>query len=61
METENINSNLSLRSLLKCYKVISKIMEENKLKMDNSFRRVQSWLSNAICNKLSEEELKFLE
>lgn len=56
-----VSSNLSLRELLKCYKTISKIMEDNKLKMDNSFRRVQSYLSNIICNKLSEEELKFLE
>ena len=60
MET-TVSSNLSLRELLKCYKTISKIMEDNELKMDNSFRRVQSYVSNVICNKLNEEELKFLD
>ena len=52
MET-TVSANLSLRELLKCYKTVSKIMEDDKLKMDNSFRRVQSYLSNIICNKLS--------
>jgi len=61
METKNNNSTISLKELLKCYKTVSKIMEENEMKMDNSFRRVQSWLSNSICDKLNEEELKIAE
>ena len=43
-----------LRQLLLTYKTITKIMELENLKMDNSFRRVQSWLSNKICDQLQD-------
>lgn len=43
--------------MLAAYKVITAIMEQNKLTMDNSFRRVQSWLSNAICDSLSTGDI----
>ena len=44
------------KELLIAYKVVTKIMEENNLKMDNSFRRVQSWISNTLCDQLSDIE-----
>ena len=46
---------MKTKDLLKAYKVITEIMETNKLTMDTSFRRVQCWLSNAVCNSLKDE------
>jgi len=45
------------KDLLIAYKVISKIMEDNQLTMDTSFRRVQCWLSNKLCDQLNINEL----
>lgn len=47
--------NIDNKELLKTYKVITKIMEENDLTMDTSFQNVQNWLSNKICNQLQNE------
>ena len=47
---------MKTKDLLKAYKVITEIMETNKLTMDTSFRRVQCWLSNAVCNSLKDED-----
>lgn len=40
--------------LLIAYKVISEIMNNNKLNSDNSWRHVKSWLSNKICDQMIE-------
>ena len=45
------------KDLLHAYKVISQIMKENELTMDTSFRRVQYWLSNKICDQLQDGDL----
>lgn len=47
---------IDIKQLLLTYKTITKIMELENLKMDNSFRRVQSWLSNKICDSLVDDE-----
>lgn len=46
------------KDLLQAYKVITEIMEKNNLTMDNSFRRVQSWISNQICDNLQVNNIK---
>lgn len=56
-ETINEYSKMKTKDLLKAYKVITEIMETNKLTMDTSFRRVQCWLSNAVCNSLKDEDI----
>ena len=38
------------KDLLQAYKVITQIMREDQLIMDTSFRRVQSYLSNKLCD-----------
>lgn len=38
------------------YKVLSDIMEENKLTKDTSFVRVRSYISNMICDILTERQ-----
>lgn len=40
------------KDLLQAYKVITQIMREDKLLMDTSFRRVQSYLLNKLCDSL---------
>ena len=45
------------RDLLIAYKVITSIMEENNLTMDNSFRRVQCWVSNKLCDQLKDGDI----
>lgn len=48
---------INIKQLLLTYKTITKLMEVERLTMDNSFRRVQSWLSNKICDQLQEGDL----
>ena len=48
---------MTTRDYLKAYKVITQIMKEEQMTMDTSFRRVQYWLSNKICDNISDEEL----
>ena len=38
------------------YKVISEIMETEKMNYDNSFVRVKNWIANKICNKLIDNK-----
>ena len=45
---------IDIKQLLLTYKTITKIMEIEGFKMDTSFRRVQSWLSNKICDQLQD-------
>ena len=42
-------ANEKLLELMQTYKTISSIMEQEGLTMDNSFRRVQTWLENKLC------------
>ena len=37
------------------YKVVTKIMEENRLTKDNSFNRVKNFISNKLCDELTNE------
>jgi hypothetical protein len=48
---------INVAKLLQTYKTITKIMEYEGLTMDNSFRRVQSWLSNKICDQLKDDDI----
>jgi hypothetical protein len=48
---------INVAKLLQTYKTITKIMEYEGLTMDNSFRRVQSWLSNKICDSIEEGDI----
>lgn len=48
---------MKTKDLLTAYKVITEIMKENDMTMDTSFRRVQCWLSNAVCDSLKEGEI----
>lgn len=36
------------------YKVITKLMEENNLKRDNSFNRVRNFISNKLADELTK-------
>jgi len=38
------------------YKVITKIMKTNNLMRDNSFNRVRNWISNSLCDSLTDDE-----
>ena len=48
---------LPIKDLLIAYKVITKIMNENGMTHDTSFRRVQTWISNAVCDNMEDEEI----
>ena len=53
-------ANEKLLELIQTYKTISSIMEQEGLTMDNSFRRVQTWLANKLCTELTIEDIKNL-
>ena len=46
---------MSTEELKIAYKVISKIMEENRLTKDNSFNRVKNFISNKLADILTME------
>lgn len=48
---------ITVNELLQTYKIITRIMKENGFTSDNSFRRVQTWLSNAVCDNLEDGQL----
>ena len=48
---------ISTKELIQAYRTITKIMKQNNMTMDTSFRRVQCWLSNAACDSLKEGEI----
>ena len=50
-------TNIPMKDLLLTYKVITKIMKDNKYTTDTSFRRVQSWLSNYICDNMEDGDI----
>ena len=49
-----------LAELMQAYKTITSIMEKEGFKMDASFRRVQAWLSNKLCDELTVEDIKHI-
>lgn len=50
-----------LAELMQAYKTITSIMEKEGFKMDASFRRVQAWLSNKLCDELTVEDIKHID
>lgn len=55
MEQNGIS--ISTKELIQAYKTITRIMKENDMTMDTSFRRVQCWLSNAVCDSLKDGDI----
>jgi hypothetical protein len=49
-----MNNIMSIEELTTAYKVVTKIMEENRLTKDNSFNRVKNFISNKLCDSLVE-------
>lgn len=47
---------MTLEELKTAYKVVTKIMEENRLMKDNSFNRVRNFISNKLCDSLVDEK-----
>ena len=52
--------NMNIKEILQAYKTITNIMKDEHLTMDNSFRRVQCWLSNKICDSLKDEDINII-
>jgi len=50
-----------LAELMQAYKTITSIMEQEGFKTDASFRRVQAWLSNKLCDELTVEDIKHID
>jgi hypothetical protein len=50
-----------LAELMQAYKTITSIMEQEGFKTDASFRRVQTWLSNKLCDELTVEDIKHID
>ena len=50
-----------LAELMHAYKTITSIMEHEGFKMDTSFRRVQTWFSNKVCDELTVEDIKHID
>jgi hypothetical protein len=50
-----------LAELMQAYKTITSIMEQEDFKTDASFRRVQAWLSNKLCDELTVEDIKHID
>ena len=46
---------MTIDELKTAYKVVTKIMEENRLTKDNSFNRVKNFISNKLCDELTNE------
>lgn len=47
---------MTVQELKIAYSVIAKIMEENHLQRDNSFNRVKNFISNKLCDILTNDE-----
>lgn len=47
---------MTVQELKIAYSVVTKIMEENHLQRDNSFNRVKNFISNKLCDILTNEE-----
>ena len=55
MEQNGIS--ISTKELLQTYRTITRIMKENGYTHDTSFKRVQTWLSNAICDTIEDKDM----
>ena len=55
MEQNEIS--IPIKELLQAYRTITRIMKENEMTMDTSFRRVQTWLSNTICDNMKDSDV----
>ena len=53
---KNDGISMNTDELLTAYKVISEIMNNNKLNSDNSWRYVKNWLSNKICDQILDKK-----
>jgi hypothetical protein len=47
---------MTVEELKTAYSVVTKIMEENRLQRDNSFNRVKNFISNKLCDILTNGE-----
>ena len=47
---------MTVQELKIAYSVVTKIMEENRLQRDNSFNRVKNFISNKLCDILTNEQ-----
>ena len=47
---------MTVQELKIAYSVVTKIMEENRLQRDNSFNRVKNFISNKLCDILTNGE-----
>ena len=47
---------MTVQELKIAYSVVTKIMEENRLQRDNSFNRVKNFISNKLCDILTNDE-----
>jgi hypothetical protein len=47
---------MTVEELKTAYSVVTKIMEENHLQRDNSFNRVKNFISNKLCDILTNEK-----
>ena len=50
-----------LAELMQAYKALTSIMKQEGFKTDTSFRRVQAWLSNKLCDELTIEDIKHID
>jgi len=57
MVYKNDGVQMDTKELLTAYHVITTIMKNNKLNCDSSWRHVQCWLSNKICDQLDEGQI----
>ena len=55
MEQNGIS--ITPKELLQAYRTITRIMKENGYTHDTSFRRVQTWLSNAVCDSMNDGDV----
>ena len=55
MELNGIS--IPTKELLQAYRTITRIMKENGYTHDTSFRRVQTWLSNTICDSMNDGDV----
>ena len=57
MVYKNDGKYINTKDLLTAYKVITEIMNDHKLNCDSSWRHVQCWLSNKICDQLQDGDI----
>ena len=53
-DIEQTEITIPVNELLQAYRIITRIMKEHGYTHDTSFRRVQTWLSNAVCDNMKD-------